>query len=251
MTPAIPPPGGTVPAGSSWRSGRGGVDDRRFEHGIAHLHRYVNVHGSSSPPRGTTIDGFPLGAWVDSRRTDYRRGRMSAERITRLENEFPNWVWNVHDAAFNTGLAHLRRYVDVYGTSHVGQHEVVDGFTLGQWVSNRRADYRRGRLPAERITLLENEFPDWQWNPQDEASVAAFETGVDHLRRYVAVHGTSNARQRDVIDGFKIGQWVANRRADHRRGQLSAERIDLLESTCPDWQWSTRGRSGRSELGER
>ena len=87
--------------------------------------------------------------------------------------------------------------------------------------------------------------------PTGRASVAAFETGVDHLRRYVAVHGTSNARQRDVIDGFKIGQWVANRRADHRRGQLSAERIDLLESTFPDWQWSTRGRSGRSELGER
>lgn len=49
--------------------------------------------------------------------------------------------------------------------------------------------------------------------PQDEAPAAAFETGLSHLRRYVAAHGTSNARRRDVIDGFPIGTWVQSRRA--------------------------------------
>ena len=62
-------------------AGRRHADERRFDDGIAHLHRYVAAHGSSSPARHATIGDFPIGAWVDSRRTDYRLGRLSPERI--------------------------------------------------------------------------------------------------------------------------------------------------------------------------
>ena len=221
----------------------GGPDDRRFEVGLAHLHRYVAAQGSSSPPRGARIDGFPIDVWVASRRTDYRKGRLSAERIERLATEFPDWQWSVRDAQFDVGLAHLRRYVAAHGTSTVSQHEVFDGFALGQWVTNRRADYRKGRLSAERIEVFEREFPDWQWSPQATAAAAAFEVGIAHLHRYDAAHGTSNARNRAVIEGFAIGQWVANRRADYRRGQLATERIRRIEAEFPDWQWTAQRRS--------
>ncbi|MCZ4538370.1 helicase associated domain-containing protein [Gordonia terrae] len=224
-------------------AGRRRADDRRFDIGIAHLHRYAATHGSSSPPRDETIDGFRIGAWVDSRRTDYRLGRLTPERIRRIETEFPDWRWNVLDAAFAAGIDHLRRYAATHGTSNPRQHDVIDDFPIGQWAANRRADYRTGRLPADRISLFDNEFPDWQWNPQDAASAAAFEAGVAHLHRYRVVHGTSNPRQRDVIDGFAIGQWVANRRADYRRGRLSADRVRRLETEFPNWRWTVQGRS--------
>ncbi|AFR51636.1 MULTISPECIES: helicase associated domain-containing protein [Gordonia] len=224
-------------------AGRRHADERRFDDGIAHLHRYVAAHGSSSPARHATIGDFAIGGWVDSRRTDYRLGRLSPERIRRIETEFPGWRWNVLDAAFAAGIAHLRRYVAVYGTSNPRQHDVIDGFPIGQWAANRRADYRKGRLSADRIALFDNEFADWLWNPQDAASAAAFEAGLAHLHRYRVVHGTSNPRQREVIDGFAIGQWAANRRADYRRGRLSAGRVRRLETEFPDWRWTARGRS--------
>ena len=91
---------------------------------------------------------------------------------------------------FDVGLAHLRRYVATHGTSRVGYDEVVDGFPLGQWTRDRRADFRTGRLSAERIEVFEREFPDWQWTPQTAVFAAAFETGIGHLHRYVAAHGT-------------------------------------------------------------
>ncbi|QGP89773.1 helicase [Gordonia sp. 135] len=224
-------------------TGRSRADDRRFDAGIAHMHRYVAAHGSSSPSRDAMIDGFPIGAWVDNRRTDYRRGRLPAERARRIETEFPGWRWNVLDAAFAAGVAHLRRYAATRGTSNPRQHDMIDGFPIGQWAANRRADYRKGRLSGDRIMLIENEFADWVWNPQDAASAAAFEAGLAHLHRYRAVHGTSNPRQRDVIDGFPIGQWAANRRADYRKGRLSAERIRRIETKFADWRWTMRNRS--------
>ncbi|WP_374610377.1 helicase associated domain-containing protein [Gordonia sp. (in: high G+C Gram-positive bacteria)] len=224
-------------------AGRRRTDDRRFDAGIAHLHRYVAAHGSSSPPRHATIGDFAIGAWVDSRRTDYRLGRLSPERIRRIETEFPDWRWNVLDAAFTAGIEHLRRYAATRGSSNPRQHDVIDGFPIGQWAANRRSDYRRGRLSADRISLFDNEFADWLWNPQDAASAAAFEAGLAHLHRYRAVHGTSNPRQREVIDGFAIGQWAANRRSDYRRGRLSADRVRRFETEFPDWLWTIRGRS--------
>ena len=135
------------------------------------------------------------------------------------------YVERVDSQTLQEKIDHLRRYVVAHGTSNPHQHDVIDGFAIGQWVANRRVDYRKGRLSAERITLFENEFADWLWNPQDAASTAAFEAGVAHLLRYRAVHGTSNPRQPEVIDGFAIGQWAANRRSDYRAGRLSADRV--------------------------
>ncbi|ANY21501.1 helicase associated domain-containing protein [Gordonia hongkongensis] len=71
-----------------------------------------------------------------------------------------------------------------------------------------------------------------------------FEAGLEHLHRYVAVYGTSNARRRDVIDGFAIGTWVQSRSADYRKGRLSAERIERLETEFPDWRWTIRTNQG-------
>ena len=250
MDPRIDRPETGCPASSNEQeagsTSRGNAYDRLFDTGIAHLHRYVTVDGTSSPPRDATIDGFAIGQWVVNRRAQYRRGELSAERIRRIETEFADWVWNVREAMFDVGMAHLRRYVTVHGTSNAGEGDVVDGFEIGTWVASRRADYRRGRLAAERIARLESEFPDWQWLPQDEAFAAAFETGLSHLRRYVAAHGTSQVPQRDVIDGFPIGIWLATRRADYRKGRLSAERIRRIETEFPDWRWTVRPAATKS-----
>ncbi|WP_435084744.1 helicase associated domain-containing protein [Gordonia hongkongensis] len=75
-----------------------------------------------------------------------------------------------------------------------------------------------------------------------------FTTGLVHLRRYAAAHGTSNARECVVIDGFAIGTWVASRRTDYRRGRLSTERVHRIETEFPDWRWTVRSRSRRGTV---
>ncbi|UOG23831.1 helicase associated domain-containing protein (plasmid) [Gordonia amicalis] len=217
-------------------SRRHGGASARFEEGVAHLRRYVSVYGSSLVPRSAVVDGFAIGVWVDLRRSQYREGRLPADRIAQLEAEFPDWRWNVYDSAFDEGIARLHRYVELHGTSNARQHDTIDGYKIGQWVANRRSDFRDGRLPDERVQRIEAEFPDWRWNVYE----AAFDDGIDHLRRYVELHGTSNAPRTATIDNFKIGLWVANRRKEFRSGRLSAVRVTRIENEFPDWQWSVR-----------
>ncbi|MGW8813013.1 helicase associated domain-containing protein [Gordonia terrae] len=210
----------------------------RFDEGIAHLHRYVAVHGTSHPRQRDVIDGFNIGTWVASRRADYRRGRLSAERIARIETEFPDWQWKMNArTSFTAGLAHLRRYVATHGTSNVRRHDVIDGFPIGTWVQSRRAEYRAGRMPTERVQQIETEFPDWQWTLRARAP---FRVGLDHLHRYVAVHGSSSPPRHATIDGFPIGAWVAKRRTEYRRHRLAPDRITQLDNEFPDWQWNLR-----------
>ncbi|WP_267626789.1 transposase [Gordonia sputi] len=88
MDPRLDRPETGCPASSNedeaGSTSRGNAYDRLFDTGIAHLHHYAAMHGSSSPPRGATIDGFAIGQWVVNRRAEYRRGHLSAERIPDL-----------------------------------------------------------------------------------------------------------------------------------------------------------------------
>ncbi|UOG23815.1 helicase associated domain-containing protein (plasmid) [Gordonia hongkongensis] len=210
----------------------------RFDVGIAHLHRYVAVHGTSNARALDTIDGFPIGRWVNSRRTEYRTGTLSTERAQLIEAEFPDWQWKMNArTTFDDGIAHLRRYVELHGTSNARQRDAIDGFPIGTWVASRRAQYRAGRLPADRAAQLEDKFPDWQWEIRTRTT---FDEAITHLHRYVELHGTSNAPRTATIDGFPIGTWVAKRRTEYRRRSLPAERVQRLEDEFPDWQWTIR-----------
>ncbi|WP_042376445.1 helicase associated domain-containing protein [Gordonia alkanivorans] len=219
------------------RSHSGASD--RFDEGIAYLHRYVAIHGTSLVPRHAVVDGFAIGVWVDLRRSQYREGRLPADRVTQLESEFTDWRWNVYDSTFEEGIARLHRYVAVHGTSNARQRDTIDGFRIGLWVANRRSDYHDGRLPAERVQRIKTEFQDWQWNVHD----SAFEVGLEHLRRYVELHGTSRVPRTAVIDGFKVGLWVANRRKAYKAGRLPRDRAVKFEAEFVDWQWTVRNPS--------
>ena len=60
--------------------------EENFQEGLGHLKAYRAKHGDCRVPRSFEAEeGFHLGAWVKSRRQDYRKGKLSKERIDALE----------------------------------------------------------------------------------------------------------------------------------------------------------------------
>uniref|UniRef100_UPI0015C42E1C helicase associated domain-containing protein n=1 Tax=Mycobacterium avium TaxID=1764 RepID=UPI0015C42E1C len=47
----------------------------------------------ASPTTTFTCDGIKLGQWARDQRRKYRQGRVSAERVARLE-ALPGWAWS-------------------------------------------------------------------------------------------------------------------------------------------------------------
>ncbi|BBY53993.1 hypothetical protein MKOR_12440 [Mycolicibacillus koreensis] len=68
--------------------------DEQWERGYAEVQTYAAEHGHSRvPTRHVTADGYRLGNWVNVQRTAYRDGKLSADRVARLE-ALPGWVWD-------------------------------------------------------------------------------------------------------------------------------------------------------------
>lgn len=142
--------------GWSWRRHE---DD--FREGLRVLERFMRREGHARVPDRHRESGFPLGAWVRNRRREQKVGQLPRGRARRLAR-LRGWLWDHWDGQFATGLARLRRFVKRHGHALVPARHVEHGFPLGAWVNNRRRQYRRGELAAERVRALEA-LRGWRW----------------------------------------------------------------------------------------
>jgi superfamily II DNA or RNA helicase len=209
-----------------------------WEDGFARLQSYVEREGHSRVPQSYLDgDGYRLGGWASNQRRRYQQGVLEEERRRRLE-ALPSWTWSPLEDAWEDGFARLQTYMEREGHSRVPRsYRDGDGFLLGQWVIHQRQRYQQGALEEERRRRLEA-LPSWTWDPLEDA----WEDGFARLQTYMEREGHSRVPQtyRDG-DGFLLGQWVSNRRADHRRGTLDEQRRRRLEA-LPGWTWNTRAR---------
>jgi len=134
--------------------------EAKWEEGFRHLQKFIEYHRDAVIPQSYVMEGYPLGWWVSSQRSFYRRGTLEADRKRRLE-ELPGWTWNARAANWERGFRRLRDYVEHHGDALVPQSYEVDGYALGQWVSNQRA--RRSALDSDRQHRFEK-LPGWTWN---------------------------------------------------------------------------------------
>jgi len=105
------------------------------------------------------------------------------------------------------------------------------GYALGKWLSHQRAAYCKGKLSPERIAALEALGVTW------DVLAYKFEEGLSALRRFRDEHGHANVPTiyRDPPTGFTLGVWLSHQRAAYRQGELSPERIAVLEALGVTW----------------
>jgi superfamily II DNA or RNA helicase len=201
-----------------------------FERGLAELAAYRRERSDTRVPGGhTSPSGFELDKWCNNRRTDRRAGKLSADRITALDEL--GFVWEPVQEQFERGLAELRAYVASHDGAGVPQrYRTPSGFRLGAWCGSRRIDRKAGRLSAERIAALDD--LGFIWDTQEEG----FEQGLAELRAYVDAHSDARVPQLYLAPiGLRLGLWCYHRRRDRKAGRLSPERIAALDALGFVW----------------
>ena len=205
------------------------IQKQRWQKGVYYTKKFIEREGHARVPLRHVEDGFTLGEWVSAQRKTYKSGKLPGGRREALE-ALEGWTWDPHDAAWRKGLDHVKRFVEREGHARVPIKHVEDGFRLGQWVNNQRADYNRDELSPERREALKA-LDGWYSGARD----AAWRKGLDHVRRFVEREGHARVQRRHVEDGFKLGEWVGTQRGTYKSGCTAPGFLDTsLSCGGPD-----------------
>ncbi len=196
------------------------------------------------PIRSTTwtrVDGqkWKIGSWINSQRQARKKGKLSEDRTQQLET-VPGWKWE--DDPWPEWLQVLREYVAAEGCLPTRSTTCTrpDGqkWKIGSWINSQRQARKKGKLSEDRIQELET-VPGWKW--EDDP----WPEWLQVLREYVAAEGCLPTQSTTWIrpDGqkWKIGIWIDNQRQARKKGKLSEDRIQELE-TIPGWIWEDEKR---------
>jgi len=190
----------------------------RWERMFGDLVRYKEVHGHC---RVTAVwpESQRLANWIAVQRTAKHKGKLTAERIARLERI--GFDWDPHATHWEAMLADLDQFQEKYGHCRVPQ-EWPEKPQLARWVAKQRVARGQGKLAAERIARLER--IGFDWNPH----ATHWEAMLAELGRFQKEYGHCQVPQR-WPEKPQLARWVARQRMAREQGKLSAERIKRLK----------------------
>ena len=114
-----------------------------------------------------TAENYNLGFWVERQRFDYKKNKLSEDRIKALE-ALPGWSWDPFEDAWNLGYEQFRKYAETEGHVRVPHGlKTKDGYALGNWVRHQRGLHRKKQLSNYQIKALEA-IPGWSENPYED-----------------------------------------------------------------------------------
>lgn len=118
--------------------------------------------------------------------------------------------------------------------------------SMARWLSYRRREAAEGTLdPAYRDGLAQ--MPGWQENRRESEDEARWHRRLAQLVDFREEgHDWPRHKKCDSEREHTLGVWVHAQRQKHRRGELEAEKVKLLDTAVPGWQAGrTRGRLTR------
>ena len=195
------------------------------------LQNYIEREGSASVRIHHKEGDASLGRWVDLQRSSYKKGKLSQEKIDKLEiYKNIGWVWKVVKLWWKDYYKLLQNYIEREGDALVLNNHKEDGESLGFWVSRQRDNYKKGKLSQERIDkLMLYENKGWIWDANIRRGGDKWEYTYKIFQNYIEREGSARVKPNHKEGGRNLYNWTKNQRKFYRNGELSQERIDKLE----------------------
>ena len=198
------------------------------------LLRFVEQNGHARPP-ARKVGRSWFEQWVGDQRSNYNSGRLSPDRVLKLESLL-GWTWDPLGDSWNKFYELTIQFSEEFGHAAVPATTIYRGQRLAGWINSQRTSYNKGILDNEKISQLEA-IRGWTWDPKSDQ----FERGFRALSQYASRENTARIVRdhTERIDGsvINLGSWCNTRRADYKRGWLSQDQIQRFEA-LPDWSWN-------------
>ena len=121
--------------------------------------KYKAEHGHCNIPQSTGS----LGKWVDNQRHQKRKGKLSEERIRKLNNV--GFEWSPHNSlpTWDERLVELMEHKADHGHCSVSKKKKQK--SLATWVESQRSRRKQGKLSEARIKKLD--VLGFEWRPSE------------------------------------------------------------------------------------
>ena len=181
------------------------------------LKSYKEENGHCNVPVNTST----LGWWVGHQRVKHKKGRMRQDRIDLLDTL--GFAWTIIDGMWLEKYDALKSYKEDNGHCNVPTHTS----SLGYWVGQQRALYKKGRLLQDRIDRLNGIGFEW-----GRGSNSLWEERYDELKVFHNDNGHCNV----PVRASPLGKWVSRQRTLYKKGCLERGRIDRLDEIGFDFR---------------
>jgi hypothetical protein len=202
---------------------------------------WAKSNNPNSVPPDVMFAGASGLSWTDNQRTRYRTGKLTENQIRLLES-IPGWKWERMKLRWHSNFETLQRLI---GDSNLEDTKL--SAALEEWVRTQRRRQRNRTISQHEIEKLES-IDGWSWTPRtisiphssdNQAISTAWMNNYQTLKRFSETGGSSSPSVSVEFEGLKIGKWVSHQRDYFKKGKLSPNKIELLESLS-GWIWSIR-----------
>jgi len=203
---------------------------------------YYEEHGNLNMPAQYKADGIWLSKWLNEQRQIYignRSGKaLTQEQIKRLEAIGMTWGNRNHKLwsdAWEKQYQEAKLYFEANGSLKVPtDYRGQSGKLLSSWVLRQRTLRKDGKLPEEQIRMLDE--IGMVWEIEDP-----WEVGYSHAEQFFKANGHLKMSNQYVCeDGYRLGGWLANQRANHNNPKkyhyLTEEQTKRLEQLGIIWR---------------
>lgn len=220
-----------------------------------------NNNGRLPNKRSNNEDEKKLGIWITARKYDKIKGRLSQDRVNKLEQNL-GWVWNKSDN-FNEIYNELVQWINTHhklpsqkamkrkNNKNMSLDELEQEKRLGIWCATQRKNYdkkddpkkRNPEFSEDRVQKLES-ISLWKWS--NKAKYDSFHDTFNEIIDWYNIHGKypsyhyTKDKNKKIIykTENRLATWLVRQRNYYkninnpkkRNNLFTKERIELLKS---------------------
>lgn len=168
---------------------------------------------------------FRLGTWVLRQRQDRKKGRITPDRVKRLDSL--GFIWDAFSDQWETSFSALQSFYKREGHLRAPADHLENQIRIERWAVDQRR--RKNKLTSEQLNRLN--AIGFSWDPVAHL----WEHGFAKLLEFRKREGHCQVEHSVAENGFKLGMWVLRQRQEMKRGTLPPEKIRRLDSV--DFSW--------------
>lgn len=194
------------------------------------LQEYLAEYGHF-PEYYEEYHGYKLGMWCSNQRVLRNAGNLSEERINLLDSV--GFIWDAKDERWMSSYHQAEHYKSKYGKFPARTDTSEEAVTIYRWIANQKQNFKNGTLSKERKKLLESvgilvkvKSSEDSWN-ENYALLNNF------LQKKSRFPTTTDAQLNESV--YAVYRWMLHQREAYKKGRLSQDRIEKLESIGFVW----------------